>query len=99
MPVDASKIARMEQELAEARAQLLQEDGRRYQILRRIIPEEDLQRYLGSLTDRGERILFGLELPEEPKRRGRGAGGEKPAKSGGDQTCPLCGKSGLTKRG
>ncbi len=99
MPVDRERVERLERELAEARTQLLQEDGERYQILKRIIPEEEMQRYLGGLTDRRERVLFGLELPEEPARRRRGAGGERPAKSGGDLTCPICGKAGLTKRG
>jgi hypothetical protein len=92
----------MERELAEARGLLLQEDGERYRILMREISAEEKQRILDGLTDKSERILFGLELPEEPKRRGRLAGGgEKPAKSGGDLTCPVpdCGKSGLTKRG
>ena len=97
MPVDAAKIAQMERELTEARAQLLQEDGRRYQILMREIAPEEKQRILDNLTDKEERILFGLDVPEEPKRRGRG--GERPAKSGGDLECPLCGKAGLTKRG
>src|SRR3982750_1715509 len=99
MPVDRERVERLERELAEARGQLLQEDGERYQILKRIIPEEEMQRYLGGLTDRRERVLFGLELPEEPTRRRRGTGGARPAKSGGDLTCPICGKSGLTKRG
>src|SRR4051812_28684868 len=101
MPVDAEKVARLERELAEARAQMLQEDGERFRILMREIAPEEKERILSGLTDRHERILFGLELPEEPKRRGRpaGGGGERPAKSGGDSTCPVCGKSGLTERG
>ena len=45
---------------------------------------------MDSLTDRKERILFGLEAPERS---------ERPAKSGGDLKCPICGKTGLTKRG
>src|SRR4051812_370127 len=100
MPVDAEKVARLERELAEARSQLLQEDGERYRILLREISPEEKQRILDGLAERQERILFGLDLPEEPKRRGRPAGGgERPAKSGGDLTCPICGKTGLTKRG
>ena len=97
MPVDRERVERLERELAEARAQLLQEDGERYRILMREISPEEKQRILDRLTDKHERILFGLELPEEPKRRGRG--GERPAKSGGDLRCPICGKEGLTKRG
>ncbi len=97
MPVDAAKIAQLEKELEEARRQLLMENGKRYDIIKREISEEEWQRILNNLTDREDRILFGLELPEEPKRRGRG--GERPAKSGGDLECPLCGKAGLTKRG
>ena len=80
MPVDAAKIAQLERELAEARAQLLQEDGRRYQILMREISEEEKQRILDGLTDREERILFGLEAPEEPRRRSV----QRPGTSGGD---------------
>src|SRR5689334_7894835 len=99
MPVDAGKIAELEQQLAQARAQLLQEDGERYRILMREIAPEEKERILGKLTDRHERILFGLELPEEPQRRGRGGGAGKPGKSGGDLTCPICGKTGLTDRG
>src|SRR5437868_4239260 len=100
MPVDADRVARLERELAEARAQMLQEDGERFRILMREISPEEKERILEGLTDRHERMLFGLEAPEEPRRRGRGAGGaERPAKSGGDLTCPICGKGGLTKRG
>jgi hypothetical protein len=100
MPIDREKIERMERELAEARTLLLQEDGERYRILMREISAEEKQRILDGLAEKSERILFGLELPEEPKRRGRPAGGgERPAKSGGDLNCPICGKSGLTKRG
>jgi hypothetical protein len=100
MPVDAERIARMERELAEAKRQLLEENGRKFEVLMRLMTEEEREAILGRLTDRSDRILFGLELPEEPKRRGRPAGGgERPAKSGGDQACPICGKAGLTERG
>ncbi len=95
MPVDAAKIAQMERELAEAKRQLLEEDGKRYQILRREISEEEWERILNNLTDRQERVLFGLEAPEEPRR----TGAARPAKSGGDLECPICHKGGLTKRG
>jgi hypothetical protein len=93
MPIDAATIAQMEQELEEARDQLLREDGRRYQIVMREISGEEKERILDSLTDRHERILFGLEPP------GSGRAGERPAKSGGDLSCSLCGKAGLTELG
>lgn len=57
--------------------------------------ETDRRRILDALTDRGERILFGLEAPEE-RRRG---GVMHPGGAGGDLTCSYCGKTGLTKRG
>jgi hypothetical protein len=57
--------------------------------MRHIAPEEK-QRILESLTDRHERILFDLEKPERSVR---------PGKSGGELSCPLCGKTGLTPRG
>jgi hypothetical protein len=95
MPVDVAKIAQLERELAEARNQLLQEDGRRYQILMREMSEEEKRRILDGLTDRQERILFGLEAPEERRRRST----DRPATSGGTEVCPICGRTGLTKRG
>src|SRR5512132_4427820 len=96
MAVDKAKIERLEKELEEARRELLREDGERYRILVRDISEEERERILGGLTDRGERVLFGLEAPEE---RRRGIGGVRPGTSGGDLTCSYCGKAGLTKRG
>lgn len=93
MPMDAATIAQMEKELEEARDQLLREDGPRYQILMREISEEEKQRILDGLTDRQERILFGLEAP------GSRRGGDPAGKSGGDLVCSLCGKGGLTERG
>ena len=93
MPMDAATIAQMEKELEEARDQLLREDGQRYQILMREISEEEKARILDRLTDRHERILFGLEPP------GAKRGGERPGKSGGDLVCSLCGKGGLTELG
>jgi hypothetical protein len=93
MVIDAATIAQMEKDLEEARDQLLREDGRRYQIVMREISEEEKERILGSLTDRHERILFGLEPP------GSGRAGDRPAKSGGDRVCSLCGKTGLTELG
>jgi hypothetical protein len=93
MPMDAATIAQLEQELEEARDQLLREDGKRYQIVMREISETEKERILERLTDRHERILFGLEPP------GSRRGGKQPAKSGGDQVCAVCGKRGLTELG
>ena len=93
MVMDAAKIAQMEKELEEARDQLLREDGQRYRIIMREISEAEKERILDSLTDRHERILFGLEPP------GSGRAGERPGKSGGDLVCSLCGKGGLTELG
>ena len=95
MPVDRAKIAQMERALQEARAQLWKEEAQCYEIIMRDISEEEKERILNGLTDRHERILFGLEVVEEP--RGLSAG--RSGKSGGDLTCMVCGKSGLTKRG
>jgi hypothetical protein len=96
MVVDLAKIERLERELREAKAQMWKEDGERYRILVREMSEVDRNRILGSLTDRGERILFGLEAPDEAKKRGAGM---RPGGAGGDLVCDLCGKSGLTRRG
>jgi hypothetical protein len=94
MVVDLARIERLEEELREAKAQLWKEDGDRYRILIREMSEVERNRILGSLMDRRERILFGLDAPVE----GKGAG-TRPGASGGDLECPICGKSGLTKRG
>ena len=90
MPTSADRITQLELELAEARAIYERENGIRFLIIMREISPEEKQRIMDSLTDRKERILFGLEAPE---RAGR------PAKSGGDLKCPICGKEGLTPRG
>lgn len=94
MVVDRARIERLEKELEEARRELLSEDGERYRILMRELPEADRERIIGSLTDRKERVLFGLEPPEEEKR-----GRAMRAGAGGDLTCEICGKGGFTKRG
>jgi hypothetical protein len=91
--MDAAKIAQMEQELEEAKDQLLREDGERYRIVMREIAEAEKERILDRLIDRHERILFGLEPPAA------GRAGNRSAKSGGDRVCSLCGKAGLTERG
>ena len=90
MPTSADRITQLELELAEAKAIYERENGIRFLIIMREISPEEKQRIMESLTDRKERILFGLEAPE-------GAG--HPAKSGGDLKCPICGKEGLTSRG
>jgi hypothetical protein len=93
MVMDAAKIAQLEKELEEARDQLLREDGQRYRIIMREIAETEKERIFDRLTDRHERILFGLEPP------GASRAGERPAKSGGDLACSLCDKTGLTELG
>jgi hypothetical protein len=90
-----ARVAELERQLEEARAQLAKEDGERYRVVWREIADEEKSRILDGLTDRQERVLFGLEVPEEP-RRGAAA---RPGGSGGDLTCEICGKSGLTRRG
>ena len=94
MSTSMARVAELERQLEEARAQLAQEDGERFRVLWREISEVEKGRILGGLTDRKERVLFGLEVPEEPKRSAGRAG-----KSGGDLTCEICGKPGLTRRG
>jgi hypothetical protein len=59
------------------------------------MPEDERKRIIERLTDKKERILFGLEPPEEEKR----GAAMRPGASRGDLACPICGKSGLTKRG
>jgi hypothetical protein len=90
---ECREIAQLEKEFEEARDQLLREDGQRYRIIMREIAETEKERIFDRLTDRHERILFGLEPP------GASRAGERPAKSGGDLECSLCGKGGLTELG
>lgn len=85
----------MEKGLEEARAELWKEEAERLRIFMRDISKEEKERIMESLTDKQERILFGLEQPEE----GGGINSERPGKSGGEMVCPICGRSGLTKRG
>jgi hypothetical protein len=95
MVVDRAKIERLGKELEEAKRELWREDAERYRILLREMSEVDQERILKNLTDRGERILFGLEAPEE---RNRGAA-MRHGGAGGDLTCTVCGKRGLTALG
>lgn len=94
MAMDRARIAQMEKALEEARAQLWKEEAERLRILMREISKEEKERIMESLTDRQERVLFGLEQPDAASRGSIG-----PGKSGGDLVCPHCGKSNLTKRG
>jgi hypothetical protein len=95
MVVDMARIAQLERELEEARKELWKDDAERYRVFVREMPEDERKRIIERLTDKKERILFGLEPPEEPKR----GAGTRPGASGGDLICPICGKPGLTKRG
>jgi hypothetical protein len=92
MVVDMARIAQLERELEEARKELWKEEAERYRVLVREMPEDERTRIIEGLTDKKERILFGLE-PEEPRR------GDLAPGASGDLTCPICGKSALTKRG
>jgi hypothetical protein len=92
MVVDLARIEQLERELEEEKRELWREDAERYRVLMREMSKEEKERILGNLADKGERVLFGLEAPEEP-RRGAGMG---PGGAGGDLVCPLCGKRGLT---
>jgi hypothetical protein len=93
MVVDRARVERLEKELDEARRDLWREDAERFRILMRDMSKEEKERILGNLTERGERVLFGLEAPSEKRVSMR------PGGAGGDLTCPICGKSGFTKRG
>jgi hypothetical protein len=88
MPINAEKVAQLERQWREAKDQLLREQGRMYEIIRRKISANEWQRIIDS-----------LEEPDEPRRRGRAAGAAKAAKSGGSLRCPICGMEGLTPRG
>jgi hypothetical protein len=95
MVVDLARIEQLEKELEEARKELWREDAERYRVLIREMSETDRERILGNLTDKRERILFGLEAPEEPRR----GAGMRSGGAGGDLECPVCGKRGLTALG
>jgi hypothetical protein len=94
MVVDMARIAQLERELEEARKELWKDDAERYRVLVREMPEDERKRIIERLTDRRERILFGLEPPDEKR-----AAAMLPGESRRDQTCQICGKSGLTRRG
>jgi hypothetical protein len=67
MVVDMARIAQLERELEEARKELWKEDAERYRVLVREMPEDERKRIIERLTNKKERILFGLEPPEEEK--------------------------------
>jgi hypothetical protein len=94
MSASMARVVELERQLEEAKAQVAKEDGERYRVIWREISEVEKGRILGGLTDRKERVLFGLEVPEEPKRSAGRAG-----TSGGELSCEICGKPGLTRRG
>jgi hypothetical protein len=101
MPMNAEKVAQLERQWREAQDQLLREQGRMYEIIRRKISADEWQRIIDSLEDHEERVLFGLELPQETKKRGRPPkmGGTQTTKGEGDHTCPFCGRGGFTESG
>lgn len=95
MVVDMTRIAQLEREPEEVRTQLWKEEAECLHILMREIKEEEKERIMESLTDKQERILFGLEQPEVASRISAARLGT----SGGEMVCSVCGKRGLTKRG
>src|SRR4051812_37663077 len=86
MPIDEAKIAQMQKDLDEAKAQLLAEDGQRYRTLRDHIGVEKVRELVDGLQSKSDRILFGLDLPEEPKQAKSG----RRAKGKGTIQCPYC---------
>jgi hypothetical protein len=95
MPMDARRVEQLKLQYEQARAQYLQENGEKFEIIMRYISDDEKQRIMQALTEKREKVLFGLEAPDE----GRRLAGIQPGKSGGDQTCDICGKTGLTTRG
>ena len=91
MVVDMARIAQLERELEEARKELWKEAGAIAFSCAKCRRMSETH-YRGT-DGQKERILFGLEPPEEPK----GGAAMRAGASGGDLTCPICGKSGLTR--
>src|SRR4051794_16704773 len=100
MAVGRAKIEELERELEEARGQFLKEEGQRFAILMRVLPEEEKHRLISILNDkltkRSERLLFELDIPTEEELRGGRPAGQSPR---GDLVCDICGKSGFTPKG
>ena len=88
MVADRAKIERLEKDLEDARRELLKEDGERYRILMRDIGKDEKDRILRGLRTRVKGSFLRLEAPDQ-----------RPGGTGGDLSCSICGKSGLTKRG
>src|SRR3954454_14593586 len=102
MAIGRAKIEELERELAEARGQFLQEEGLRYTILMRELSDKEKEQFRTllneRLTERSERLLCELDVPEEEIRRGRPAREENPS-SKGKLVCDICGKGGFTQKG
>ncbi len=92
LQISPGEIERRERELTALKAQYYQQGARCFEILMRVMTDDERNDIFERVTDRQERILLGLEAPEEARR-------PRPAASGGEEVCPLCGKSGLTRRG
>ena len=101
MPMNVEKVALLEKQWREAKDQLLREQGRMFELIRRKISADEWDRIMGSLETHEEKVLFGLELPEESKRRGRPPklAGEQAPKGEGEHSCPFCDRTGFTERG
>ena len=63
MPMNAEKVAQLKRQWEEAEDQLLREQGRMYEIIRRKISAEEWDRIMDSLETHEEKVLFGKELP------------------------------------
>ena len=101
MPMNAEKVAQLKRQWEEAEDQLLREQGRMYEIIRRKISAEEWDRIMDSLETHEEKVLFGKELPQESKKRGRPPklAGEQAPKTEGEHDCPFCDRTGFTERG
>ena len=101
MPMNAEKVAQLKRQWEEAEDQLLREQGRMYEIIRRKISAEEWDRIMDSLETHEEKVLFGKELPAESKKRGRPPklAGEQTPKAEGEHDCPFCDRTGFTERG
>ena len=101
MPMNAEKVAELKRQWEEAEDQLLREQGRMYDIIRRKISADEWERIMDSLETHEEKVLFGKELPQEIKKRGRPPklAGEQAPKTEGEHSCPFCDRTGFTERG
>jgi hypothetical protein len=92
MPIDATQVAKLREEYERARAQLDKEDAERFRILREYVGADKLRELVNGLTEKNHRVLFGLELPDEPKR-------ERRRREEGTLECPICHKRFKNERG